>query len=380
MAEAIPAILPDVIVIGGGLIGCSIALRLAQTRMKVAIFDRKDFGGEASSAAAGMLSPQGEKIEPEIFSNLCLASRELYPNFVSELEELTGQKIPYRQDGSLLVGIQEAECRELKEVFEKQTSHGLRLELLSSEEARRRLPGLSPEIRCALFVPGDHWVDSKQLCKVLVEACSGLGVTLSAETEVTRLKARDGRLESIAVRPTGGSAESKISAGHFILAAGCWSKHLVEPLGMSLPIEPCRGQIVEFEASTELPHVVRAGHHYLVPRINNRILAGTTAEYVGYEKAVTGGGLRSILEGVERIAPLVRNLRFCRAWAGLRPDTPDHLPVLGFWELENLVLATGHFRNGILLAPITAQLVSELVVRGSTRESLQAYNPRRFQH
>jgi len=378
MPRAIPSKPLDVIVVGGGLIGCSIALRLAQARLTLAVFDRGEFGGEASSAAAGMLAPQGEAIEPEGFSNLCLASRDLYPNFVSELEELTGQKIDYRPEGSLLVGIDESECRELTAIFEKQTRHGLRLELLSGEEARRRVPALSPEIRCALFASGDHWVDNVQLCEVVSKACSRLGAILLAQSEVVSLNAQGGRLESIMIRSPRGGTESRISAGLFIVAAGCWSNQLVEPLGVGLPLQPCRGQIIEFEASTELPYVVRAGHHYLVPRRSNRILAGTTAEYEGYKKEVTAEGLSSILAGVMRFAPLVKTFRFSRAWAGLRPDTPDHLPVLGYGGLKNLVFAAGHFRNGILLAPITARLVSELVLTGTTSEPIQAYNPDRF--
>jgi glycine oxidase len=366
MPRATPSKPLDVIVIGGGLIGCSIAMRLAQARLTLAVLDRGEFGGEASSAAAGMLAAQGETIEPEGFSNLCLASRDLYPNFISELEELTGQKIDYRPEGTLLVGIDESECRELTAIFEKQTRHGLRLELLSGEEARHRVPALSPEIRCALFASGDHWLDNVQLCETVSKACSHLGAIVMAQCEVVRLNEQGGRFESIVIRSPKGGAESQISAGLFILAAGCWSNQLVEPLGVDLPLQPCRGQIIEFEASTELPYVVRAGHHYLVPRRNKHILAGTTAEYVGYKKEVTAEGLSSILAGVMRLLPLVKTFRFCRAWAGLRPDTPDHLPVLGYGVLKNLVFAAGHFRNGILLAPITARLISELVLTGTT--------------
>jgi glycine oxidase len=124
--------------------------------------------------------------------------------------------------------------------------------------------------------------------------------------------------------------------------------------------------------------VVRAGTHYLVPRPERRVLVGTTAEYVGYEKAVTAGGLRAILEGASRLGPLVNDLRFQRAWAGLRPDTPDHLPILGYGEIENLVFATGHFRNGILLAPPTAQIIAELILKGSASQPLEVYSPQRF--
>jgi glycine oxidase len=136
--------------------------------------------------------------------------------------------------------------------------------------------------------------------------------------------------------------------------------------------------MMEFEATRELPFVVRAGMHYLVPRPERRVLAGTTAEYQGFQKVVTAQGLRSILEGVTRLAPLVGEFRFLRAWAGLRPDTTDHLPILGFGEIENLVFATGHFRNGILLAPVTAEIIADLILKGSTSRPLEPYRPTRF--
>jgi glycine oxidase len=136
--------------------------------------------------------------------------------------------------------------------------------------------------------------------------------------------------------------------------------------------------MLEFEAPRELPCVVRAGIHYLVPRPERRLLVGTTAEYTGFEKAVTAKGLFSILEGVVRLAPLVSELRFLRAWAGLRPDTADHLPILGYGEIENLVFATGHFRNGILLAPVTAEIIADLIFKGSTSRPIEAYRPTRF--
>jgi len=212
----------------------------------------------------------------------------------------------------------------------------------------------------------------------LVEAGRRLGVQFHSGQAVTRLNVNHRRVESVEAgsHPAGGG--TTYSAGSFVLAAGCWSRELISPCGVNLAMRPCRGVMVEFDAPEELPLVVRAGIHYLVPRSERRVLAGTTAEYAGFEKAVTGEGLRSVLEGVARLAPLVSQLRFRRAWAGLRPDTADHLPILGYGELENMVFATGHFRNGILLAPLTAQLVSELLLTHTTSLPLDAYSPARF--
>ena len=368
----------DVVIIGGGIIGCSIALRLAQTRVRVCVLDRGEPGAEASSAAAGMIAPQGEIEEPNEFFELCAASRDLYPRFVAEVEELSGQTVGYRRDGTLLVAINDEEKNALARIYEGQTAHGLSLEKLSAEAVHGRVAGLSPKINCGLFIPNDHLVDNTRLAPALVEACRRSGVMFHNGQGVTKINAHRNRVQSVETGSKSGAGQSHFSAGHFVLAAGCWSRQLVAPLRISLPVEPCRGQMMEFEAPTELPLAVRAGHHYLVPRSPRRILAGTTSEYVGFEKEVTGEGLRSILEGVSRIAPLVKNLSFRRAWAGLRPDTPDHLPILGFGELENLVFAAGHFRNGILLAPVTGQLISELVLTGSTSRPIEAYRPARF--
>ncbi len=378
MADRIEAETADVIVIGGGIIGSTIALRLAQAGLKVGVFDRGEPGGEASSAAAGMIAPFGEKIELGPFFDLCLASHQLYPGFVQEVEELSGVRVDYRRDGTLLVGVSEDDSRELEEIAASRQKLGMRHEKLGAEAARQRLPSLSPAIRCGLFIPDDHCVDNELLMQAAIGAAQLQGVSFFSQSPVRKLNVRKGRVESVEVGADHIGEGATFSAAQFILAAGCWSAELVKPLGIALHTQPCRGQMIEFDCRDEFPLVLRAGHHYLVPRDGGRVVLGTTAEYVGYEKTVTGGGLRSILEGAERIMPNVKNFKFRRAWAGLRPDTADHLPILGWGESPNLIFATGHFRNGILLAPITAKLISELVLTGSTSIAIQAYQPTRF--
>ena len=368
----------DVVIIGGGLIGCAIAFRLAQSRLKVTVLDRGEMGGEATQAAAGMLAPQGEMVESSGFFDLCAVSRDLYEDFIAEIEKLTGQRVGYYRDGSLLVAIDEKECGELEGIYRAQSRLGLKIERLAGEAVLKRMPTLSPKIRCGLFIPGDHWVNNERLIAALVAACHRLGVTFHPHHAVTKLTVRNGRIERVEGGPNSSGLRSTFFAEHFVLAAGCWSPELMAPLEIELPMKPCRGQMIEFDSTVDLPLVVRAGHHYLVPRPPDRVLAGTTVEYAGFEKPVTGEGLRSILEGTMRFAPFISNLRFRRAWAGLRPDTADHLPILGYGEVENLIFATGHFRNGILLAPVTAQLVSEILLTGSTSLAIEAYSPTRF--
>jgi glycine oxidase len=241
------------------------------------------------------------------------------------------------------------------------------------------MPGLSSEIRLALGISEDHWLDNEKLMLAVIEAAKRLGVRFHAHSPVKGLSVRDNRVEGIQANlGQAGGEPTLFSAGCYVLAAGCWSGGLAAQIGLRLPLQPCRGQMVEFESPREIPYVVRAGIHYLVPRSARRIVVGTTAEYTGFEKAVTAEGLQSILYGAIRVVPFLKDWVFRRAWAGLRPDTADHLPVLGYGALLNLVLATGHFRHGILLAPVTAQQISELVLTGSTSLSLETYRPNRF--
>jgi glycine oxidase len=367
----------DVIVIGGGLIGSSLALRLAQAKLRVLVFDRGEPGAEASRAAAGMIAPQGESVEPDAFFALCARSHALFPDYVGEIEELSGQEVDFRRQGSLLVAVEEKQVAELEKLFWTQTRAGLPLERLTPAGLEQRMPGLSPEVRLALGVSEDHWVDNEKLTAAVIEAARRLGVRFHAHCAVNELRVREDRVEAILAGPAeNGSA--LFSAGCFVLAAGCWSGDLAAGVGLPLPLEPCRGQMMEFESPREIPHVIRAGIHYLVPRSGRRLLIGTTAEYAGFEKTVTAGGMQSILEGAARFAPFLKECFFRRAWAGLRPDTSDHLPILGYGRLRNLALATGHFRHGILLAPLTAQLVSDLVLERPAGVVPEAYRPGRF--
>ena len=369
----------DVIVIGGGLIGSSIALRLAQAKLRVLVFDRGEPGAEASSAAAGMIAPQGETPEPDAFFAFCAASHALYPDFVSEIEELSGQEVGFRREGSLLVAVEEKQVAELEKLFWTQTRAGLPLERLTPADLQHKMPGLSSEIRLALGISEDYWVDNEKLTRAVIEAAQRLGVRFYAHCPAEEINVRDNRVESIQANSGHAGGETTLfSAGCFVLAAGCWSEGLAAQVGLALPMQPCRGQMMEFESPHELPYVVRAGIHYLVPRSARRVVVGTTAEYAGFEKTVTAEGLQSILNGAMRFAPFLKDCFFRRAWAGLRPDTADHLPVLGYSKLQNLILATGHFRHGILLAPLTAQQISELVLARSTSFPLEAYRPTRF--
>ncbi len=368
----------DVVIVGGGIIGSAIALRMARAGASVTVIDRGQPCCEASGAAAGMIAPQGEMIEPEYFSDLCMASRDLYPEFAEEVEELSQESVHYRSDGTMLVAIDEHECEELEQIYRTQTQRGMPIERQTNDRVLKRLPGLSDRIELALFVAGDHWVDNQRLTRALIKAGERAGVAFHWDCTVTGFNLQGDQVESVRALPQGAAAETALSAGRFILAAGCWSGQLAETLGISLPMQPCHGQMIEFETPGELPYVVRAGIHYVVPRSPQTVVAGTTAKWGSYEKEVTAGGLHSIIQGITRILPIAKDFRFRSTWAGLRPDTKDHLPILGFGAHRNLIFATGHFRNGILLAPITAKLIAELLQTGAPSQSLDPYSPGRF--
>ncbi|HEX5413625.1 MAG TPA: glycine oxidase ThiO [Terriglobia bacterium] len=368
----------DVIIIGGGIIGSAIALRMARSGASVTVIDRGQPCSEASGAAAGMIAPQGEVIEPAVFSQLCHASRDLYPEFVQEVEELSGDRVNYRRDGSLLVAIDRHECEELEHIYRTQTALGMPLERLSNDHALERFSGLSPRIKLALFVEGDHWIDPQRLTRAVIKAGELSGVTYHWNCAVTGFSVKGDHIENVRTLPQGNSVETVFSAGQTVLAAGCWSGGLAETLGLCIPTIPCHGEMIEFDTPTDVPYVVRAGINYLVPRGSQVAVAGGTAKSGTFEKVVTAGGLHSIIQGIDRILPMSKDFKFRRAWAGLRPDTKDHLPILGFGPMRNMVFATGHFRNGILLAPITARVISELVLTGAPSHSLELYSPERF--
>jgi len=246
------------------------------------------------------------------------------------------------------------------------------IERLTIADLGRRVTGLTDSVLGAQFLPADHWVDNQCLTEAVIRAARRRGVAFHARRAVRSLVVHNGRLESIEVE------DDRLCAGEFVLAAGCWSGALAASAGVEVPTVPCRGQILEFELASPLPIVVRAGHHYLVPREGGRVVVGTTAEYVGFEKSVTAEGMASILRAALQLAPFLGEARFCRAWAGLRPDTADHLPVLGRSGVRGLTLATGHFRSGILLAPVTAKLIAEMIMANSSPPAIEAFRANRF--
>lgn len=365
----------DVIIIGAGIIGCSIAYRLAGAGLQVTIIERGYPGKEASSAAAGMLAPQAEIAHEvrEVFSELCFASHNLYPDFVAELEEETGIEIGYQTTGSIFVATDFVEAEALASLLQRQQAAGKQAEELSAEQVKELEPTLTETIQVGVYLPNDHHVNNRRLMTALVAAAAGRGVEFLTNSPVIGLEFNKSRV--LGVRIPG----SVFTGGTIINAAGCWAGLVDQTNQVQLPIRPVRGQMLRLEQQPQpLHHLVHSTGCYLVPWPDGRILVGSTLENVGYNKEVTAQGIHQLLEAALKLVPSLESAPIREVWAGLRPDTKDNLPILGSTSIMNLVMACGHFRNGILLAPVTAKLITELIITGKPSMSLEPFRPDRF--
>jgi len=366
----------DVVIVGGGIIGGSIAFELARRNLRVAVLDRQELMHEASWAAAGMLSPAPDNPAAIPLVPLGRASLALYPNFVAAVEEASEMRTGYRTGGALEVLCHGDEERELSTLVALHHGLGLACEPLRLEEAREMEPALGRDARAAAFLPDEASVNTRLLTGAVLAAAETAGTTLCPGMEVTSLaKAGD---RCIGVRT---AEDETISAQHVVLAAGCWTSRISEAAPYA-PTRPVRGQMVALRhAGKPIRRVLRSERGYIVPRDHStpqKLVAGSTLENAGYEKAVTSGGLEQILGAVNELAPSLAGAEIVETWSGLRPGTPDQLPIIGPTDIEGLMIATGHYRNGILLAPVTAKLITEWITEGRTMLNGEDFNPLRF--
>jgi glycine oxidase len=367
----------DCIVVGAGIVGCSLACELARQGLRVCLLDRQKPAAEATWAAAGMLAPGPEGPGLDALVPLGLASLALYPSFIQEIESVSGLRVGFHRKGALLAFFGPQAARELAEYLTELTRFGIAGEALTPEQALLREPRLSAEVGGAIWLDQEASVDNRALGRAFAVAVDRQRVEFQAGAEVQALLLEAGRCRGVV------SNGEKLPAGHVFIAAGCYSGRIAHA-SLYAPTRPARGQMVALDAGAALPAAVlrshRAGHlaGYLVPREDGRLIVGSTMEYAGYDKSLTPGGLARILNAAIEIVPDLAHAPILETWTGLRPDTPDHLPILGPTDIEGLSIATGHFRNGILLAPITARLARQWLLGQPTDLPLEPFLPARF--
>ena len=363
----------DAVVAGGGLIGASIAFELADEGMHVAVFDAQNPGREASWASAGMISPAPESSAMASLLPISLASVRRYPEFLQRVEEISGKSVGYRKDGALDLLLDGTNQNEIDEILALHRGAGLRAELLTGPEAREIEPSLTGEIRGAIHRPDEASVDNRLLTEATLEAARRKGVEIFPSNGAKALWSDGAICKGLQLQ------NGRVEARWTVIAAGCFCAR-IDGVSAYAPVTPAKGQMMALRCdSVNLKKDLWFGHMYLVPRNDGRIIAGSTVEYEGFDRNVTVAGMKTILGGAISLVPALDSARIEETWAGLRPDSPDHLPILGPTDLDGLLIATGHFRSGILLTPITASLIREWVATQKVSEDWAPFSPMRFQ-
>jgi glycine oxidase len=367
----------DVAVVGGGVIGCAVAYYLARAGVRVAVLERNHIAAEASSAAAGMLAPLAEGAAPGPFLDLALASLSRFGPLAEELRDATGIDVELLTTGLLRPALDDAEAADYQASLAWQRNLGLPLRWLDAAEVRALEALVTPDVRGAVYSEAEHQVNPPRLTKALARAAAARGAVLHLGAVVRGLLREGDRIVGVRL------ADGELRAEHVVLAAGAWAAACGEWLGLPVPVEPVKGQMLAVAPPPglrgQLCRTLYGRHGYLVPKADGTIYVGATVERAGYDRRVTAAGIGDLLGLLRRLAPPLAEASFVRAWAGLRPGTPDHLPLLGpVPGLRGVSLAAGHYRNGILLAPITGELIAQAVLGQPTTLPLAPFSVERF--
>lgn len=371
-------------IVGGGICGLCIGWRLAQAGQDVCVFDRGEANKAATWAAAGMLAPQAEAEHgEEALLPLALESRGMWPDFARELEADTGIQVDYRAEGTLVVALDRDDREYLEHRYTYFRELGLGVDWLSGYEARQKEPYLARAVTGAIYSPFDHQVDNRKVGDALLAAYIKAGGQLREQTNVDEVLIRSGRVEGVRV------GDEEIAAEAVVIAAGAWSRNIPGlPDEVRPPVRPLKGQMVALQMPQEAPlieHVVWGPGNsivpsiYLAPKDGGRLVVGATVEEMGFDTEMTAGGLFELLRSAWEVLPGVYDLPVLESWAGLRPASRDDAPILGPTSVDGLVMATGHHRNGILLAPITAQAVSDYLMSGRLASLVKPFLLERFE-
>jgi glycine oxidase len=366
----------DVVVVGGGAIGLGIAWRSTEAGMKVVVVDENP-GHGASWAAAGLLAPVTEvRYGEESLLELNLESSRRYPDFVAALEDVAGVSTGYRRCGTMLVARDTDENAALEELYGFQEELGMDVERLRGRECRSLEPSLASSVRGGILVQGDHQIENRSLVDALLQACERTGA------DVVGSRARSIDVEAGRARGVTLDGGETISAGVVVLAAGCWSGRLDGlPPDALPPVRPVKGQLLHLRGSTDLPLAgrnIRGLDCYVVPRSDGRVVVGATVEEQGFDTTVTAGAVFTLLRDAYELLPGIIELELVETAVGLRPGSPDNAPLLGRTTVDGLVLATGHYRNGILLTPVTAEAITRLLIDDKTPALIAPFSPERF--
>ncbi len=364
----------DVAIIGGGIIGLSIGWKLLQAGKSVAIFERDTIGSGATRAASGMLAANVE-VEPaeDDLVPLTLASQELWHGFARELEAESGLTVDYRDHGTMIVALSRDEVDRLRFRQDLLTRLGLTSEWLSGSVAREREPALRPSVSGAIFCKQDHQVDARRVAAALAAVFRKAGGQIFENTPVTSLERSSGRVSGVVTEA------GVFSAQTVVLAAGAWSPQLVP--GFELPVRPLKGQSLAVRMDKRDPaltHIVWTEQIHMAPKGDGRLIIGASVEERGFDAANTAGGIFALLEAARRVLPSIEELAIDEIWTGFRPTSLDDAPIFGEIGVDGLIVATGHHRNGILLAPVTARAISDLILKGRMDGPETSFTLQRF--
>ncbi len=363
-------------IVGGGVIGLSLGWQLARKGAVVEIFERDIAGRSAGWVAAGMLTPQAELGFEEIeFFNFCRKSLELYPKFLEELREDSNIDVRMNVCGSLFAGFDRDDVTRLRRLYDFREKVNLPVRWLTGTEAKEIEPMLSPKCTCGMWMPDDAQVENRDMLGALQSAFAKRGGKVHEIANVKSVKVENGKVTGIVVN------DKEIAVSNLVIAAGAWSKQIDGiPENVLPPVRPVKGQILSLrmKGETNVTHAVRGRDVYLVPKADGRLIVGASNEEMGFDTNPTAGEIYRLLERAWETVPGIYEYPIEEIQVGLRPGSRDHEPIIGDSEIEGLYFATGHYRNGILLTPITAFELSEWIVSGRKSEALEPFQISRF--
>jgi glycine oxidase len=364
----------DIIVIGAGIVGCSVAYELARRGASVEIVDERPAGMGATQASAGVLAPYIEAREDSPLLDLTVRSLSLYDVFLERVTADSGIAVPYRRTGTLDVAVDEQELRELRTTADVLARRNVPALLLDAATTRAEEPLVADDVAGALLIEDHGYVAAEELTRALVAAARAHGAQLLDQSHVRRILRRDGNLVVEADR-------GALTADAVVLAAGSWSSTIaIDGVSARVPVRPVRGQLLYLGwHGTALRRVTWSSGCYMVPWDDGTVLVGATSEEAGFDERLTVSGVHDLLRAASDVVPHAWGATFRGARVGLRPATQDGLPAIG-WSpsMPNLMYATGHYRNGILLAPLTAQAVADMMIDGRVDSTLNVVSPGRF--